>query len=244
MPHGMTEVAWNLSRPHRFIGMEQAWEGVSSFQEPVVLGPRDRSYLIDTRGPSHLFGIVFAPGAAFHFLGEEMGAFFGGAFSLADFPLGAQLQQQLGDVDGWRGRREAALMFFRSLPRPPGCLAVDRLLSAWQSARGRGLSVRKLRVEVGLSAPTFVRHVRRHLGLRPAQLRQVLAFRDAVEALAEGESLAATSYAAGFCDQGHLARTFRRHADFSPSAFRPQSAAHPYNVLVSEETPFSRAPFI
>ena len=227
LPHGMVEVSWRLSSSHRFRSGAQELE----VHGATLLGARDESYCVDTSTPSHLFGFVFQPGAAGTLLRSSMAELGPWIGPLSEFSAGRALEARVGEARTAAERRHAVQAFFSNLQRPRPALEAAFLLAAWSNAEGRQRSVASLQSALGVSAPTFVDRIRRQLGLRPAQLRQVLMFREAVAALAKGDTpVIQVAHASGYCDQAHLNRAFRRHAGLTPGQFAPLMADHPFNV--------------
>lgn len=83
---------------------------------------------------------------------------------------------------------------------------------------GESLSLAELSAEVGLAPSYLVRSVAKVTGMTPhahvLQHRVDLARR----LLLEGMRAAEAAVAAGFCDQGHMIRQFRRHYGVTPGA--------------------------
>lgn len=83
---------------------------------------------------------------------------------------------------------------------------------------GESLSLADLSAEVGLTPSYLVRSVAKATGMTPhahvLQRRVDLARR----LLLEGMRAAEAAVAAGFCDQGHMIRQFRRHYGVTPGA--------------------------
>lgn len=229
LPHGMTEISWNLSRPHRIEDHINTW----AIRDAVLIGPRTTPYRVDTSGTSHLFGILFKPTATFDYLGTSVSELLGTFTPLEVFKRGAVLMQRVQEAVSSRARFDAVLMHFASLPAPMSRRESGLLLNVWDNAHGRHTSVRCLTERLGISAPTFTQHTRHQLGLRPAQLRQLLMFRAAVERLALADlSLVETALEVGYCDQAHLHRAFRRHGGITPGQLAPAMPAHPYNLVL------------
>ncbi|MEO1338884.1 MAG: helix-turn-helix domain-containing protein [Myxococcota bacterium] len=227
LPHGVVEIAWNLSTPHRF----NPDLDTTRIAHAALIGPRDAPYRICTSATSHLFGILFRPSAAGRFLQVGLHELFGSISPLNLFNRGAQLEARIGQARCPAERRQAALDFFETLPVTEDAHEASVLLSTWATEEGRAQSVKTLRCALGVSAPTFVHRVRAQLGLRPAQLRQVLMFREAVTLLARRTTpRTAVAHAVGYCDQAHLNRAFRRHAGLTPTQFRPVMPDHPFNL--------------
>lgn len=229
LPHGMIELAWNLDTGHRFRDASHD----AHIHGPALLGARSAPYVVSTAAPARLFGVVFQPGAAADLFGVSAAELAGGFFALDDLPQGAALHDRLTEARTPQDRLDAALGFFNRRTTPPDNAEARFLLNAWSDADGRQRSVGSLRGALGVSAPTLVHRVRRQLGLRPAQLRQLLMFKAAVELLAARTTpLAHAALDAGYCDQSHLNRAFRHHADLTPRQFNPLDPAHPFNLAI------------
>ena len=83
--------------------------------------------------------------------------------------------------------------------------------------------IASLAVEAGLSRAYYSRKYRERTGLSPIDHRRqarVLAARAMIEA---GAGLAAAAADAGFADQAHMTRQFRRILGVTPGAYRPQA---------------------
>ncbi|MEL6186979.1 MAG: helix-turn-helix domain-containing protein [Myxococcota bacterium] len=227
LPHGEAEISWNLSAPHRF----QDAKGQTSVAHAALVGPRGSPYLVDTRSSAHLFGVVFRPGAAAALLEVSLAEIGPSLLPLRDTRAGAELEGRIAEARSAIQRTEVVRRYFAERSKFPRSREANYLLSAWSGDDGRQRSIASIRDALGLSAPTFVDRIRRQVGLRPAELRQILMFRDAVRALAQGDrSLTEAAHEAGYCDQAHLNRAFRRHAELTPGGFRPWMKEHPFNL--------------
>lgn len=83
------------------------------------------------------------------------------------------------------------------------------------------LTIAEIAVGAGVSADHLARVFRRHFGCAPGEHLRRLRIGFACERLAEGrESLADIALAAGFADQSHFTRVFRRQVGITPAAFR------------------------
>ncbi|MFK7984428.1 MAG: helix-turn-helix domain-containing protein [Sandaracinaceae bacterium] len=224
LPHGLCEVSWELNRGHRLLRDGQ----LERFDGPTFIGPSTTPYWVDTPVPMHLFGMLFVPGAARFVLGSSVEDARGCFCSFSDIPLGNRLVTEVGDARSWEGRAAVVLDSFANLPAPQIGRATSALLRAWTDAPTR--SVKSVRAALGMSAPTFVKQVRHDLGLRPAEVRQLARFRQALARVAEGGPLARVALESGYADQAHMSRSFRRFSGLTPRAVRPRSAAHPFHL--------------
>ncbi|WP_246646389.1 helix-turn-helix transcriptional regulator [Nonomuraea ceibae] len=98
--------------------------------------------------------------------------------------------------------------------------------AAWNfHARPPGL--RELAEAVGTTPFALVRAFRRAYGLPPHAYLTQLRVRRARELLARGTPPAEAAQAAGFCDQSHLSRHFRRIVGTTPGAYQRAVQEHP-----------------
>lgn len=74
--------------------------------------------------------------------------------------------------------------------------------------------------ETGVSPYHMIRRFKAVCGLTPHQFQIQCRVRRAQRLLEEGESVAGAAYGAGFCDQSHLDRCFRRIVRLSPREYQ------------------------
>jgi AraC-like DNA-binding protein len=189
----------------------------------VIGGPCLRSQIIDTAEQVRVMGVVFRPGGAHAFTGEDHGVLVARDIGLEDL-FGASAH----------ALRERLL----HTPEPLQRLA---LLEQWLRARihtpaldpaiGHALAVlhgqpciariAPLVRETGLSAYRFNRLFRRQIGMGPKRYARLLRFRAVVE---EADRLGKVEWSCvaadnGYADQSHLVHEFREFAGMTPSAF-------------------------
>ncbi len=106
------------------------------------------------------------------------------------------------------------------LPSPK----LRRAIEAIQENLESGISLRRLAEAAGVSVSHFEVLFKRSTGLSPYQFVLRCRIERAKRLLQdEGLSLAQVAARAGFCDQGHLARQFKRIVGVTPSGFRRRS---------------------
>lgn len=106
----------------------------------------------------------------------------------------------------------------RQFGREPG--AVETAREYIHAHHQRDISVRELAAVAGLSPYHFIRVFRKHVGLTPhAYLTQVRVQR-AQHLLLAGDPPSQTALAAGFFDQSHLSRHFKRIVGVPPGCYR------------------------
>ncbi|MEI7013179.1 AraC family transcriptional regulator [Leptospira licerasiae] len=105
----------------------------------------------------------------------------------------------------------------------PSRVSLDpRVLSAtrrMKSALPGSISVPELAKEAGFSETRFMHVFKLQMGLPVRQYQLWLRLHEAAKLLKEGGNLTEASHAAGFADQAHLSRTFKRMFGVQPSKF-------------------------
>jgi AraC-like DNA-binding protein len=189
-----------------------------------VVGAMSTALVVELVGRVDLIGVRFRPGGGTPVLGVPAAELSGRRVALPD------IAPRLGHV--------AARMAACAPPRRAAVLAelVDRLRSRTGGATapdprvGRavrlldrvGVSVAGVAAEVGLSPRQLERLFAHEVGATPSQARSVNRFRAAVRLLGEerAPSLASVAHMAGYFDQAHLSRDFRRLAGVTPGEYR------------------------
>lgn len=106
----------------------------------------------------------------------------------------------------------------RPAGREPAAVRLLRARIAAGIAAGEALSLSDLAEEAGLSPSYLIRSIRRATGLTPHAHVVRARLDHARRSLLEGLPAAEAALAAGFCDQAHLIRQFRRHYGVTPGA--------------------------
>lgn len=130
----------------------------------------------------------------------------------------------------------AACRHIPTVPRPgrtadAGIEAVRDLLHA---AHPEPVTTADLARVAGRSRFQIYRQFRDRYGLPPSAYLRLLRLRAARQALAAGEPVAVAATAAGFADQAHLTRWFRRSYGVTPAAFQRAHQPPPGNNPVAE----------
>jgi AraC-like DNA-binding protein len=219
LPRGDMQIIVNLAgdrlTQHSIDHAGDAWPLPAS----IVVGPRGRYDLVDTRDLEELVGVVFWPGGAAPFFREDAGPFFEKFISLEDivgrWDVRALLQEQPSP-------REKLLALERWLAagvtedlrrRKPAVIQALELLSRHsvrESARSLGLSERRLH-------QIFMTEV----GLSPKLWSRVQRFQRAVDLLHKGAEPRWSTLAldCGFYDQSHFCNEFNAFSGINPSAY-------------------------
>jgi AraC-like DNA-binding protein len=202
-----------------------------------VIAPGQR-HACEATGP-HCYRVLSLPPERVHALASELT----GTTSahprfaspvLDDAPLARQFRRLLGVLTrpaSTLEREEALLAFLVALLRhadiaPPEILpperhasAINRVAAHIRAHHADPLRLADLAALAGLSPCHFQRVFQRHTGLSPHEYQQGERIRHA-RALLDGPlPLPEVAQAAGFCDQSHLNRAFRRLMGISPGVY-------------------------
>lgn len=95
---------------------------------------------------------------------------------------------------------------------------VRMAVSCIRESRGR-LRIEDLAHRAGLSQSTLERRFRREVGASPKKFASIVRLRHVVRLRQQGVSLTEIAHAAGYADQPHFIKDFKRMAGQSPEAF-------------------------
>ncbi len=98
-------------------------------------------------------------------------------------------------------------------------LPLDAIVAYIQSNLGRRITLEEIAAVAQLSVFQLVHAFRRQSTLTPYGLVLDLRIEHAKALLAHGKSIADAAYGAGFCDQSHLTRHFRRRTGVTPKQY-------------------------
>jgi AraC-like DNA-binding protein len=210
------------------------------FHGAVIQGAQDRTYQRSTEGASSVVGVHFKPGGA--------AAFFAGA--LPDLrnrtvlleevwgPSAAALRQELQDTAGLHARLlrlEAYLLARLKHAASPDAVAFAALHAFAQEPTRA--AIEPVQRASGLGPAQFIARFEQAVGLTPKRYARVLRFNSLIEGLAlkPASDWAQVAADAGYADQSHLIREFKRLAGITPTAYRAVAPDHPTHVAVTEK---------
>ncbi|MGN2250046.1 helix-turn-helix domain-containing protein [Frateuria sp. GZRe14] len=200
----------------------------------VLGGPQLYSQIIDTAEQVRVMGVVFRPGGAGAFTGEDMGAIAGCDVDLASL-FGSDataLRQRLletADASDRLAILERWLQGRMRLSRLESCVAHAL---AWLERTPQAVRIGWLVREVGVSERRLALLFRRQVGYGPKEYARLLRFRAVV---ARVHGLARVDWAGvaadgGYCDQAHLGHEFRRFAGVTPGEFLARRGPYPNHL--------------
>ena len=218
VPDGRVEIVLHLAEPFGLV--DDA--GVQRPQETALVGGQLTAPIrLAARGPGDVVGIRFRTEGARRVLPFALTEVTGEVSPLAALMpgLAASLTDAAASCKQPDARADALSRILASAVRKDASPVLSRAISLLGAPRPPRLET--LARELGVSMRTLERKVRQEVGLSPRALRRVLRFRRAFRLL-DGTPHGAwtrVALAAGYFDQAHLIREFRRFAGAPPSAF-------------------------
>lgn len=220
LPNGSTEVMVNLGPPHQMI----THTGTSVWERAWFSGLHDRAIVIESLHGTHLVSARLHPLGALRLLGPDSAMRVNAVTDLEALlgPPARELRTQLLGA-GSAGERFDLLERFL-LPRLSTGAApspiVDEAARLIEAAHGH-LRIASLHADLGVSRKQLWLRFARDLGMSPKAYARLQRFvwtlaRLRASTSVEWPQLAA---AAGYSDQSHLVRDFRRFASASPTEF-------------------------
>lgn len=224
VPSGWATLVVAFSEPLRIVGMP-----VAGYRPQVVrafvAGLGDGPALTEHTGTQSGVEVRLTPLGAHRLLGVPMRELTNTVVDLEGLwgSAAVELTERLAAARDWSSRFE--LIDRALLPRlDDGPEPAAEVRRAWDRlTRSHGaVRVETLAEDAGWSRQRLTRTFGRQVGLAPKAAARVLRFRRACAGLVGPHPLplAATAARAGYADQAHLTREFRRLAGCTPGAFR------------------------
>jgi AraC-like DNA-binding protein len=220
LPNGYTELMINLGPPHQLI----THAGTSVWERAWFSGLHERSIVIESHDGTHLVSARLHPLGAFRLLGPRVAKLVNKVFDLEGLlgPPGAELRAVLLAADSPEQRFAHLEEFLNqqiSHNRAPSVIVV-RAARQIEDASGN-LRIAAIPEQLGVSRKQLWLRFTRELGLSPKAYAQLQRFVWTLARLREstGVDWPALAAAAGYADQAHLVRDFRRAAFASPTEF-------------------------
>lgn len=216
MPDGRAELIFNLGDAFEC----RLGEQVRSQPPALLVGPSRRAMAIRPGGQVDLVGVRFRPEALAPWLRVRGGEVADGSFALQELPspLDPTLAEQLAETRGAAARLALLRRHLAGSMVPGGD---RRLAAAVDLVMGEGRAGRAASA-VGLSRRHLARLFRDGVGLGPGSLGRLTRFQRVLRAIDRdpGVSLARVAAGAGYFDQAHMSRDFRRFAGTTPAGYR------------------------
>ena len=220
LPNGSTELMVNLGPPHQMV----THSGTSVWERAWFSGLHDRAIVIESLHGTHLVSARLHPLGALRLFGPDV-ARRANAVTDLEVLLGPQARELRALLVGAGSTEERFAHLERFLvPRlSPGtapsaivCEAARRI----EAAHGH-LRIASLHADLGSSRTQLWLRFGRELGMSPKAYAQIQRFVWTLARLRESTSVdwPRVALAAGYSDQSHLVRDFRRVAAASPTEF-------------------------
>jgi len=218
VPDGCPELVVQLRGTMRAGGEDAA---LVAQPRALLVGSRGRPLRVAPTAPFSTVGVRIRPGALGRLAGTPARELSEGWASLEALfgSAGRRLAETLEAAPDVEDRTAELARFVRGRlqrHRAPDArleAAVRRL----RAQRGRA-PLHGLRRELGVSERWLERSFAREVGLTPRTLASLLRLHGALQALEPGAAWADVALAAGYFDQAHLSRDFRRYAGLPPTA--------------------------
>ena len=230
LPRGEMQIILNLAAERLTDCSLEDAEMVRSLAPSIVVGPRGKYELVDTRDLAELVGIVFWPGGAAPFLHEDASTFFERFVSLEDVMPSRDLRDRIREQTSARSKLAVMEQWIvgrwaEGLPqrKPLTVHALELLRRYSVGEAARRLSISERRLHQVLKA---------EVGLSPKLWSRVQRFQQAVGCLHAGkeprwEQLA---LACGFYDQSHFCNEFRAFSGIDPTTYAASPRLWSYHV--------------
>jgi len=208
----------------RFKGLVSAINNEKATDLPVfsVSGLRKTYRLVQYMGSSGNILVQFKVGAAAAFFPVPVHELFGASVSLADLfgqSFIRNLEDQMNSVNTVEGKIQLIEQFLISrLPGKQPDLLVDHAVRQIQAADGM-LRMRPLAESLNISCDAFEKRFRKTVGSTPKQFASIVRIKSLISQGALKESLTHSAFSAGFFDQSHFIREFRKFTGQTPSDF-------------------------
>lgn len=182
---------------------------------PMVVGPSSLHHHVDLMPRDGFVGVRLRPGRL-GVLGE--------AAALADKRLvGADavgyvpaLSALPGHAPSFKAMVAAMRCLAATLPTPKPISLVEAALDRTHLAGGR-VEPHSIASALGIGPRRLHRLFARQVGLSPQLYASVIRFQRAVRLRRRGLTIGAVAHEAGYSDQSHMTRAFRRHGGFTPA---------------------------
>ncbi|WP_291843558.1 helix-turn-helix domain-containing protein [Maricaulis sp.] len=220
-PDGACEIILHRSEPP----LEQRGNGWARQPEAFFYGPLNRALVLRQSGPMDVVGIRLHPWAA-GALGANPSAWRNRAVPLGDILGDPATERLLGVARAASSPADfldvAATDLDHALQAPLVQTGVRRLVEALQRVEASGLA--DLARLAGTSERTVGRRFERACGLTANDMVRIFRFHRAREAIKAGLPLTEVAADAGYADQAHMTRDFRRFAGITPVPARNPAA--------------------
>lgn len=213
--------------------LDTAWLGDPTSRDrywSLAAGLHPEPALIRTHGIQHGIQLSLTPAGVRRFLGLPVGALATALVHHRDLPLGISdhLREELEALPCWTARFDRLERHLGDLVGHDRGVIRPELAHAWHLlTRARPARVAEAAVEVGWSRRHLASRFRDEFGITPQDAVRVARFDTARRLALAGRPLAEVAATAGYADQPHLTREWRRLAGQTPT----ETLAGPFPIV-------------
>lgn len=222
LPNGRTQLFINLYQDvlHNFDPSGRVRQKASGM---AVQGPADAPVVIDCAEQRELCGVVFSVGGAFAFFGESVSSIGSGLVDVSCLSWTDQwaLHDRLRKARDPAERLDQLEAAFVKLS--PISQHWDVIVRQASTLLQSGVDVRTVANHFATSQQTLITRFRERTGLTPKTFSRIERFQHLVLNQDPKTSWVDAALDAGFSDQSHMVREFRRFAGISPTKYQPNS---------------------
>lgn len=196
----------------------------SSSVRARVCGTVLKSTVVPLKSGNEYFGIRFMPGVTPANLKIQMHELIEQRIDLEDIAQSRSLVWRIEQAQDWRQCMKLFLDDFDACRDEPDSgqekLAVY-LTQQMLSTRG-GIRIQELSQKTGYSARYINTIFEQYVGISPKTLERIIQFQNAVHSISYHQSrpLTAVGVEAGYFDQAHFIREFKKHMELTPNEYR------------------------
>ena len=236
VPDGRPELVVHCAEPWREV------DGSATVTQPRVLfaGQLTRPLWLQPGARSIVIGVRFHPAAAHCFLGTPLDQVTDARIAIAAL-WPQEASRMLAEVDAAPGMPERIAAIERFVERRiaasgvTGDELVGRCVAAMMEPGAGAVAVDEIVSQSGIGRRQLERRFRKSVGISPGTLLDIVRFRRVFDAIEHDSARPWTdaAAAAGYFDQSHLVRDFRRFVGCTPTEF---AAAQPGLATALVET--------
>lgn len=222
IPDGCCELVWHLADPFR------RRDGVSpddSQPEAFLFGQLESAIRLEPLGEVDVLGVRFAPAGVAALWGIDMSSLGSREFALDElFPARRRPSiDRLRDTLVFAERCGLVADYLRSWLRRTVRVQASRAMAALSLMETPDADLKDIAREIGCSRRRIERAFRSAVGLSPAAYLRLQRINRCIQQLRTGAmELSAIAADAGFADQSHFCREFRKITGLPPSAYRSE----------------------
>ena len=198
-------------------------DGIQLAPPAAFTGPR---VVLRTHEHRHSHAVLlatFTPVGAYTFLRSPLDQFAGSTFSLENLVQRPEdLQRVSEQLAAAQHHRQRIAVVEDFLLRRVRAFSPDPLITAavaWLEQAPTGSKIDDLTRYIGLSQSALERRFRRIVGVSPKKYVSLVRLRRAVRLHTAGADLTTVAHTAGYFDQSHFIKDFRRVTGLAPSKF-------------------------